>query len=212
MPIGLPAGSRIYASRKPVDMRKGFDGLAAQVQHLQSRDPFSAHLFLFRSRGGDRVKALWWDGSGLCLFVKRLERQDAALAAHLAGVSGFLQADAYPGFDKLYGDQIIDVGCWAHARRKVFDVDESTKSPIAAAALAKIGEFYRIEENWPRRLIGPSRMRIRSPLTVQQMQPLVISKISSSPATTRSLSMPISPNSLKICRRRDTGQHGHGDL
>jgi transposase len=74
MPIGLPAGSKIYLSLAPVDMRKGFDGLAAQVQHLQSRDPFSGHLFLFRSRGGDRLKALWWDGSGLCLFAKRLER------------------------------------------------------------------------------------------------------------------------------------------
>jgi transposase len=74
MPIGLPAGSRIYLSLATVDMRKGFDGLAAQVQHILSRDPFSGHLFLFRSRGGDRVKALWWDGSGLCLFAKRLER------------------------------------------------------------------------------------------------------------------------------------------
>lgn len=74
MPIGLPAGSRIYLSLAPVDMRKGFDGLAAQVQHILSRDPFSEPLFLFRSRSGDRVKALWWDGSGLCLSAKRLER------------------------------------------------------------------------------------------------------------------------------------------
>ena len=52
MPIGLPAGSKIYLSLAPVDMRKGFDGLAAQVQHILSRDPFSGHLFLFRGRGG----------------------------------------------------------------------------------------------------------------------------------------------------------------
>src|SRR5512132_1122871 len=51
----------------------------------------------------------------------------------------------YAGFDKLYGERIIEVACWAHARRKIFDVHDSTKSPIAAEALAKIGELYRIE-------------------------------------------------------------------
>jgi transposase len=74
MAIALPAGSKIYLSLQPVDMRKGFDGLAAQVQHILARDPFSGHLFLFHGRCGDRLKALWWDGGGLCLFAKRLER------------------------------------------------------------------------------------------------------------------------------------------
>jgi transposase len=74
MAIALPAGSKIYLSLQPVDMRKGFDGLAAQVQQILARDPFSGHLFLFHGRRGDRLKALWWDGSGLCLFAKRLER------------------------------------------------------------------------------------------------------------------------------------------
>lgn len=74
MAVVLPAGSRVHLALKPVDMRKGFDGLAASVQQILDRDPFSGHLFLFRSRGGDRLKALWWDGSGLCLFAKRLER------------------------------------------------------------------------------------------------------------------------------------------
>ena len=74
MAVTLSAGTRIYLSLAPVDMRKGFDGLAAQVQHILCRDPFSGHLFLFRSRRGDRLKALWWDGGGLCLFAKRLEQ------------------------------------------------------------------------------------------------------------------------------------------
>lgn len=76
MPIGLPAGSKIHLSLAPADMRKGFDGLAAQAQHIPSRDPFPGHLFLFRSRGGDRLKALWWDGrtprpsiASACAFV-----------------------------------------------------------------------------------------------------------------------------------------------
>ena len=55
-------------------MRRGFDGLARQVQHTLEQDPFSGHLFVFRGRRGDLVKVLFWDGQGLCLFAKRLER------------------------------------------------------------------------------------------------------------------------------------------
>jgi transposase len=55
-------------------MRKGFDGLAAQVRNLLRLDPFSGTVFLFRGKRGDRLKALVWDGSGLCLYAKRLER------------------------------------------------------------------------------------------------------------------------------------------
>lgn len=56
------------------DMRKGFDGLSALVQSAIDADPFSGHLFVFRGRRGDRIKVLWWDGDGLCLYAKRLER------------------------------------------------------------------------------------------------------------------------------------------
>jgi hypothetical protein len=63
-----------------------------------------------------------------------------------ARFGGFLQADAYAGFDKLYGQRIVEVACWAHLRRKIFDVHESTKSPVAADALQKIGELYAIEK------------------------------------------------------------------
>jgi transposase len=56
------------------DMRKGFDGLSALVQHVLKRDPFSGHVFVFRGKRGDRLKLLWWDGQGLCLYYKRLEQ------------------------------------------------------------------------------------------------------------------------------------------
>src|SRR3546814_3380080 len=55
-------------------MRKGCDGLARQVQETLLDDPFSGHLFVFRGRRGDLLKVLWWDGQGLCLFSKRLEK------------------------------------------------------------------------------------------------------------------------------------------
>lgn len=55
-------------------MRKGFTGLSAIVQTVLEKSPLGGHLFLFRGKRGDRLKALWWDGSGLCLMTKRLER------------------------------------------------------------------------------------------------------------------------------------------
>lgn len=55
-------------------MRKGFDGLARLVEENLKRDPFGGQIFVFRGRRGDLLKALWWDGQGLCLFAKRLER------------------------------------------------------------------------------------------------------------------------------------------
>jgi len=55
-------------------MRKGFDGLAALVQLHLGYDPFSGQLFAFRGRRGDLVKVLSWDGQGLCLYAKRMEK------------------------------------------------------------------------------------------------------------------------------------------
>jgi transposase len=72
--MGLPAGMRVWLAVGRTDMRKGFDGLAAAVQERMARDPFCGHLFVFRGRRGDPIKVLWWDGQGLCLFAKRLEK------------------------------------------------------------------------------------------------------------------------------------------
>lgn len=72
--ITPPAGTRVWLAPGITDMRRGFDGLAALVQTQLQADPFSGHLFVFRGRRGDRIKVLWWDGDGMCLFAKRLER------------------------------------------------------------------------------------------------------------------------------------------
>ncbi|CAN7188065.1 IS66 family insertion sequence element accessory protein TnpB [Phenylobacterium sp. LjRoot225] len=58
---------------KPVDFRKGMDGLAALVKEQLRADPFSGVVYVFRAKRADRVKLVWWDGTGLCLLVKRLE-------------------------------------------------------------------------------------------------------------------------------------------
>ena len=72
--IGLPSGTRVWLAAGSTDLRRGFDGLAALVQTQLACDPFSGHLFVFRGRRGDLLKVLWWDGQGMCLFSKRLER------------------------------------------------------------------------------------------------------------------------------------------
>jgi transposase len=72
--IGLPNGARVWLACGLTDLRNGFDGLAGLVQTKLAEDPLSGQLFVFRGRLGDRVKMLWWDGDGLCLFAKRLER------------------------------------------------------------------------------------------------------------------------------------------
>ena len=72
--IGPRSGTRVWLVCGVTDMRKGFDGLAALIQLQLREDPFSGQLFVFRGRRGDRVKILWWDGDGLCLYAKRLER------------------------------------------------------------------------------------------------------------------------------------------
>jgi transposase len=72
--IALPSGTRIWLAAGVTDMRKGFDGLTALVQSTLEQNPFCGHLFVFRGRRGDMVKMLWFDGDGLCLLAKRLER------------------------------------------------------------------------------------------------------------------------------------------
>jgi transposase len=72
--IGLPASTHVWLAAGVTDLRKGFDGLGAVVKATLAEDPYSGHVFAFRGRRGDRLKLLWWDGDGLCLFAKRLER------------------------------------------------------------------------------------------------------------------------------------------
>jgi transposase len=72
--IGLPAGTRIWIVAGVTDLRRGFVGLSGVVQTALQENPFSGQVFIFRGKRGDLIKVLWFDGDGLCLFAKRLER------------------------------------------------------------------------------------------------------------------------------------------
>jgi transposase len=72
--IPVPSGVQVWIATGRTDMRRGFDGLALQVQETLKCDPHSGHLFVFRGRRGDLIKVLWHDGQGMCLFSKRLEK------------------------------------------------------------------------------------------------------------------------------------------
>ena len=69
----LPHNPRVLIATKPVDFRKGMDGLAALVAAELRLEPFSGIVYVFRSKRADRVKLLFWDGTGVCLVTKRLE-------------------------------------------------------------------------------------------------------------------------------------------
>lgn len=72
--IGSTRSVRVFAYTLPTDMRKGFDGLYGMVSSHLDQDPLSGDLYLFVARNRKRAKVLMWDGTGLCLYAKRLEK------------------------------------------------------------------------------------------------------------------------------------------
>jgi transposase len=72
--ISLGRTGRVFAHASPVDLRNGFDGLAALVAERLGAEATSGDLYLFVSRDRIRAKVLWWDGTGLCIYAKRLEQ------------------------------------------------------------------------------------------------------------------------------------------
>ncbi len=73
MILGSSTEIQVFVATKPVDFRKQADGLAAIVQQTLTADPFCDAIYVFRSKRSDRVKLVWWDGTGICLLAKRLE-------------------------------------------------------------------------------------------------------------------------------------------
>lgn len=78
---GPPTGVKVLVATKPVDFRRGMDGLARAVKEGLKADPHSGVIYVFQARRADRIKLLYWDGSGLVLYAKRLEQGRLPLAA-----------------------------------------------------------------------------------------------------------------------------------
>ena len=108
---------RIMVATKPIDFRKGHDGLAALVSSVLRKDPFTGTVFVFRSRKADRLKLLFWDGTGLVMAYKRLEEARFTWPAIKDGVMALNHAQ----FEALFAG--LD---W----RKVKPLE--TRPPVAA--------------------------------------------------------------------------------
>jgi transposase len=97
--IGPMGAVRVMMATRPVDFRKGAEGLAALVRETMGSDPFSGTVYVFRAKRADRVKLMFWDGTGVCLFAKRLEDgkfrwpklQDGVMRLTAAELSGLLE-------------------------------------------------------------------------------------------------------------------------
>ena len=72
--IGSSGGVRVLMATKPVDFRKGANGLAALIKDEMKTDPFSGVVYVFRAKRADRIKLLYWDGTGVVLMAKTLEQ------------------------------------------------------------------------------------------------------------------------------------------
>jgi len=104
----------------------------------------------------------------VCYFYSP-DRKGERPAAHLENFSGTLHADAYAGYDKLYGEKISEAACWAHTRRKFYEVTQSSDNAvIATSAIEEIGKLYQIEEEI-RGLEPAERLKIRQ----EKTKPLV---------------------------------------
>lgn len=71
--IGPTGAVKVMVATQPVDFRKGADGLAALVRETMGADPFGGAVYVFRAKRADRIKLIFWDGTGMCLYAKRLE-------------------------------------------------------------------------------------------------------------------------------------------
>ena len=80
--LNFPGATRVFVASRPIDLRAGFDRLFALTQSVLKQDPLSGHCFVFTNADRDRVKVLFWDGSGLWVCAKRLEQGRFSWPSH----------------------------------------------------------------------------------------------------------------------------------
>ena len=128
--LSVSSQTRIFLAREPVDMRKSFHGLIGLTESVLAQDPLSGHLFVFINRRRDRIKLLYWGGTGFCIWYQQLEEggyqlPDAATADEGKGI-------------EITSAQLslilngIDLSSVRQRRRYCLPVDRATKNPPAA--------------------------------------------------------------------------------
>lgn len=127
--LTLPASVRIYVAAEPVDLRRGFDGLAATVRGVMQADPMDGHVFVFVNRRRNRMKLLLWDRTGWLIVYKRLERGTFELPTRPEPGRRHVEVDAGELGLMLEGLELRD----ARRRRRWY------RSPWAPGALSREG-------------------------------------------------------------------------
>jgi len=128
--LSVSRQTRIFLAREPVDMRKSFHGLIGLTESVLEQDPLSGHLFVFINRRRDRIKLLYWGGTGFCIWYQQLEEggyqlPDAATIDERKGI-------------ELTGSQLslildgIDLSSVRQRRRYQLPVDRAMQAPPAA--------------------------------------------------------------------------------
>jgi transposase len=108
--LNFPPAVRIWLAAAPVDLRRSFDRLAAEVREHLHNDPLSGHIFVFKNKRGDRVKLLYWDEDGYVIVYKRLEEGVFTWPAVAAGQTSVLLRAAELAM-------LLDGIDWSKARR-----------------------------------------------------------------------------------------------
>lgn len=127
----LPSVVRIYLATEPVDLRRGFDGLAAATRSLMGADPMSGHVFVFVNRRRNRVKLLVWDRSGFVLLYKRLEKGTFTLPSRPTPGQRHVEVDAGELGLLLEGLDLRG----ARRRKRWVPLDPPTAPSVGARAL-----------------------------------------------------------------------------
>jgi transposase len=127
MILGTNRMVRVWAYTRPTDLRKGYNGLYGLVKNELGRDPLSGEMYLFVNRRRDSCKILVWDGTGLCIFMKRLERRrfaplwrDGATTVKLtpAELALFVEGCALVGRQPLSPEEVTPTSASASAARR----------------------------------------------------------------------------------------------
>ena len=161
--VSLP-GARVVVATRAVDFRKGHDSLAAVVQNDLGLDPYSGVAFVFRSRRGDRLKVLWWDGTGLVLAYKRLEQGRFAWPGVHDGVMRLSRAQFRGGAQVANGDLPLPVDAWPSG----IHVPEAPEPAAPASSGSGRGRMARIDAPERRLCRGRSRLQTRGDRTDRQ--------------------------------------------